>query len=63
MLTAKLKTFLLVKTKCILFYYIAFVYWTGHVGFQLMDTGSNPVRDANYAVVTLWVEYLTVDET
>ena len=27
--------------------YIAFVYWTGHVGFQLMDTGSNPVRDAN----------------
>ena len=53
----------MVKTKCILFYYIAFVYWTGHVGFQLMDTGSNPVRDANYAVVTLWVEYLTVDET
>ena len=53
MLTA-IFNFLLEKKECILFNYIAFVYWTGHVGFQLMDTGSNPVRDANYAVVVLW---------
>ena len=32
-------------------FYIAFVYWTGHVGFQLIDTGSNPVRDANFISV------------
>ena len=60
MLTAKLKTFLLVKTKCILFYFVG-VLCNGSISdFDSESVGSIPTTPASYATVVLWVGHRIV---